>query len=99
MTNPQVGAQRHASDSDERRRLLRQQLEQPQTADEYEDEYEDEELEEPERPSRRTTRRRSPRRRSRRASSYDTSIVHADTIGMIMTWLIRIISLILLYFS
>lgn len=105
MTNPQVGAQRHASDSDERRRLLRQQLEQPQTADDDYDEWEDEELEEgeelePERPSRRTARRRSPRRRSRRASSgYDTSMVHADTIGTIMTWLIRIISLVLLYFS
>lgn len=84
MNNPQIrGAQRHVSDTDERRRLLREMLQerqQPQTADEYEDEYEDEDEElepEPERPSRRSPRR-SPRQRSRpatRSGGYSTAVI------------------------
>jgi hypothetical protein len=106
MTNPQV---RHAADNDEKRRLLREQLErppqaaqEPDEADDWEDEDEDEDLEEPQRRSpRRRSARRSPRRRSARRATggYDTSMVHADTIGTIMTWVIRIISLVLFYFS
>src|SRR5689334_17574797 len=82
MHNPQIGAQRHAADDDEQRRLLRQMLEreQAQAADEYENEYEDEELEaqelepQPQRPSR--SPRSAPRRRSRRVSSgYSTAVI------------------------
>lgn len=110
MTNSQAtGAQRHAADDDEKRRILREQLErppqdalEPDEADKYDD-YEDEEedLEPQPRSPRRRSARRSPRRRSARRATggYDTHMVHAETIGVIMTWVIRIISIFLLYFS
>ena len=97
---------RHAADDNEQRRILREQLERPpqaQSDDEPDDDWEDEEEieEEPDRPSRRSRpSRRASRRSSRRATGgYDTSMIHADTIGWIMTWVIRLISLVLLYFS
>lgn len=98
---------RHAADDNEnRRRLLREQLERPPQAqgddesDDWGDEDDEELEEEPDRRSRRSRpSRRASRRSSRRARAVDTGMIDRATVDAIMTFIVRFGSIALLVVS